>query len=82
MPNVFNVRKYTERLAGKNDTESVFLSNFSKIEKGKTFRYYLLISLYQSFNSGAENGTQTRDPQLGRLVLYKAVKSCAFARFD
>ena len=73
---------HVERLAGKNDTKFVFFSNFSKIEKGKIFRYYLLISLYQSFNSGAENGTQTRDPQLGRLVLYKAVKSYAFARFD
>ena len=28
-------------------------------------------SLYNSDKSGAGNGTQTRDPQLGRLMLYQ-----------
>ena len=52
------------------------VKNHEKGEKkrGSYFRNYLI--------QRAENGTQTRDPQLGRLVLYKAVKSCAFARFD
>ena len=34
-----------------------------KIKKGSYFRNYLI--------QRAENGTQTRDPQLGRLVLYR-----------
>ena len=40
--------------------------NFAKIpenKKGSHFRNYLI--------QRAENGTQTRDPQLGRLVLYR-----------
>ena len=29
------------------------------------------IAIYQGFNFRAEDGAQTRDPQLGRLMLYQ-----------
>ena len=47
---------------------------------GWAIQEYIATSFRMVTNNGAENGTRTRDPNLGKVVLYHwATSACAFA---
>ena len=49
----------------------VFIEPIGDNQKGQKTQYMMFFALLSTKNSGAGNGVRTRDPKLGKLVLYQ-----------